>query len=66
MLSPRFSASLKLDVISIQVIQTVEESCKKCMKKKICKYFQFWGENMKICDFFYVQELFLKKDLLNV
>ena len=60
MLSPRFWTSLKLDVISIQVLQTVEDSCKKCIKK-ICKYFQFWGDNVKICEFFDVWEHFLKR-----
>ena len=52
-------------MISIHVLQTVEDSCKKCIERKICEYFQFWGENMKICDFFYVQDFF-NKDLLNV
>ena len=34
-------------MISIQVLQTVEDSCKNCIKKKLCKYFQFWGDNVK-------------------
>ena len=53
-------------MISIQVLQTIEDSCKKCIKKKICKYFQFWGENVEICDFFWMFKNILKKDLLNV
>ena len=65
MLSPKFSTSLKLHVISIQVVQTVEDSCKKCIKRKICKYSQFWGENVKICDFIFVFRN-IKKNLLNV
>ena len=53
-------------MISIQVLQTVEDSCKKCIKKKICKYFQFWGENLTICEFFLMFKNIFKKDLLNV
>ena len=64
--SPKFWTSVKLDVISMQLLQTVEDSCKNWNKKKICKYFQFWGENMIICEFFLMFKNFLKKDLLNV
>ena len=53
-------------MISIQVLQTVEDSCKKYIKKKICKYFQFWGENVKICDLFLMFKNIFNKDLLNV
>ena len=53
-------------MISIQVLQTVEDSCKKCIKKKISKYFQFWGENVKICEFCLMLKNIFKKDLLNV
>ena len=66
MLSPKFPFPLKLDVISIQVLQTVEGSFKKCVKKKICKYFQFGGENVKICDFFWMFKNIIKIDLLHV
>ena len=66
MLSPKFLTSLKLDVISTQVLQNVEDSCKKCIKKKICKYFQFGGENVKICDLFLMFKIFFNKDLLKV
>ena len=58
-MSQKFSTSLRLDVISIQVLQTVEDNCNKCIKKKVCKYSQFWGEDVKILDFFFdVQEHF--------
>ena len=50
----------------MQLLQTVEDSCKKCIKKKICKYFQFWGENTKICEFFLMFKNIFKNDLLNV
>ena len=53
-------------MISIQVLQTEEDSCKKCIRKKICKYFQFWGENMTFCDIVFDVQEFFKKDLLNV
>ena len=53
-------------MISIQLLQTVEDSCKKCIKKKKCKYSYFWGENVKSCDFFLMYKNILKKDLLNV
>ena len=53
-------------MITIQVLQTVEDSCKKCIKKKICKYFQFWGENVKTLRFFLMFKNFFNKDLLNV
>ena len=51
-------------MISIQLIQTVEDSCKKCIKK--CKYLKFWGENVKIRDFFLMFKNFFNKDLLDV
>ena len=66
MLCLKFSTSLKLDVISIQMLQTIEDSCMKCIKKKICKYFQFWGENVKMCGVFLMFKNTFKKDLLNV
>ena len=53
-------------MIRIQVLQTVEDSCKKCLKKKICKYFQFWGENVKIFDIFLMFKNFFNKDILNL
>ena len=53
-------------MISIQVLQTVKDSCEKCIKKKMCKYFQFWGENVKICEFLLLFKNIFKKDLLNV
>ena len=53
MLRPKFSTSLKLDVISIQALQTVEDNCKECIKEEIRKYFQFWGENVKTCVIFF-------------
>ena len=49
-----FSTSWNLDVISIQVFQTVEDGFKKWIKKKICKYAQFWSENMNILWFFFM------------
>ena len=57
--SPKCSTSLKLDVITIQVLQTVEDSCKKCIKKENMQIFSILGwkcENFVIC--FDVQELF--------
>ena len=50
----------------MQVLPTVEDSCKKCIKKKTCKYFQFWGENVKICEYFLMFKNIFKTDLLNV
>ena len=35
-------------------------------KEKKCKYFQLWGENVKICDYFLMFKIFFNKDLLNV
>ena len=66
MLCPKFSTSLKLDVISIQMLQTIEDSCKNRIKKKICKYFQFLGEMWKFCEIFLMFKNFFWKDLSNV
>ena len=64
--SPKFWTSLKLDVISMQLLQTVEDSCKNWNKKKIWKYSLFWGENVKICEFFFMFKNIFENDLLNV
>ena len=64
-LCPKFWTSLKLDVISIQVLQTIEDSYRNCIKKKICKYSQFWGEMWKCCEIFLMFKNFFEKDLSN-
>ena len=53
-------------MISIQILQTVEDNCEKCVKKKICKFSQFWGENVKTFVIFFMFKNLFNKDLLNV
>ena len=46
----------------MQVLHIVEDSCKNWIKKKICKYSHFWGENVNIWWFFFMfKNIFLTK-----